>query len=56
MHTHRIEETMVLTKGKATAVLSDMTYTLEPGDVILTAAGIKYTLANRGNEPMKFLF
>ena len=56
MHTHRIEETMVITKGTATTVLGDETYTLEPGDVILAPAGIKHMLANRGNEPMEFLF
>ena len=56
MHTHRIEETMVISKGTATVVLGDETYTLEPGDVILAPAGIKHTLANRGDEPMGFLF
>lgn len=56
MHTHRIEEAIVITKGTATAVLGDETYTLEPGDVILAPAGIKHMLANRGSEPMGFLF
>ena len=56
MHTHRIEETMVITKGVATVILGDETYTLEPGDVILVPAGIKHVLANRGNKPMEFLF
>ena len=56
MHTHRIEETMVITKGTATAALGDDTYTLGPGDVILAPAGVKHLLANRGNEPMAFLF
>lgn len=55
-HTHRVEEAMVITKGIATAVLGDETYTLEPSDVILVPAGIKHTLANRSNEPMEFLF
>ena len=55
-HTHHIEEAMVITRGIATAVLGDETYTLEPGDVILAPAGGKHTLANRGNEPMGFLF
>ena len=56
MHTHRIEEAMVITKGTATSVLGDKTDTLEPGDVILAPAGIKHMLANRANEPMTFLF
>lgn len=56
MHTHRIEEVIVITKGTATAVLGDETYALEPGDVILAPAGIRHMLANRGSEPMGFLF
>ena len=56
MHTHRIEETMVITKGAATVVLGNETYTLEPGDVILAPAGVKHMLANNGSEPMGFLF
>jgi len=56
MHTHRIEETMVITKGIATVVLGDETYTLGPSDVILAPAGIKHALANRGSEPAEFLF
>jgi len=56
MHTHRVEEAMVITKGIAIAVLGDETYTVEPGDVILAPAGIKHMLANRGNEPMEVLF
>ena len=56
MHTHRIEEAMVITRGTATAVLGDETHTLEPGDAILAPAGVKHTLANRGSEPMGFLF
>lgn len=56
MHTHRIEEAIVITKGTATVVLGDETYALEPGDVILAPAGIRHMLANRGSEPMGFLF
>ena len=56
MHTHRVEETMVITRGIATAVLGDETYTLKPNDVILAPAGQKHMLANRGKEPMDFLF
>ena len=56
MHTHRIEEVMVITKGEATAVLGDETYTLAPGDVIFAPAGIKHNFANRSTEPMGFLF
>ena len=47
---------MVITKGIATTILGDETYTLEPDDVILVPSGIKHMLANRGNEPTGFLF
>ena len=56
MHTHRIEEAMVITRGVATAVLGDETHTLRPGDAILAPAGVKHMLANRSSEPMEFLF
>jgi len=56
MHTHRIEEVMVITRGTATAILGDETYTLNQGDVILAPAGVKHLLANQGQEPASFLF
>ena len=56
LHTHRIEEAMVITKGKATCIDGDKTYELEPGDVILAPAGVKHNLANRASEPMSFVF
>ena len=55
LHTHIVEEAFFITKGIASAVLGDETYTLEPSDVMLAPAGIKHTLANRSNEPMGFL-
>jgi len=56
MHTHRIEEAILITKGIATAVLGDETCTLGPSDVILAPAGVKHMVANRSKEPMSFLF
>jgi len=56
IHTHRIEEAIVITKGEATAMLGEETHTLGPGDVILAPAGIKHMVANRSNKPMGFLF
>ena len=56
MHTHRVEEAMVITRGTATVVLGDETYTLNQSDVILAPAGVKHTLANHGKEPVGFLF
>ncbi len=56
MHTHRIEEMIVITKGEAAAVLGEETHTLALGDVILAPVGIKHMVANRSNKPMGFLF
>ena len=56
MHTHKIEEGMVITKGEATTILGDETYTLKQGDAILAPAGVKHLLANRSSEPMEFTF
>ena len=56
MHTHRVEEVMVITRGTATVILGGETYTLNPGDVILAPAGVEHLLANRSKEPAGFLF
>jgi quercetin dioxygenase-like cupin family protein len=56
LHAHRIEESMVITRGTMTAVLGDETYTLNPSDAILVPAGLKHLLANPGTEPAGFLF
>ncbi len=56
LHTHRVEEVMVITRGTATVVLGDETYTLNPSDVILAPAGVKHMLANWSKEPTVFLF
>ncbi len=56
MHTHQVEEAFVITKGTATVVLGNDTYTLNPSDVILAPAGVPHTLANHGKDPMGFLF
>ncbi len=56
MHTHQVEEAFVITKGIATVVLGNDTYTLSPSDVILAPAGVSHTLANHGKDPMGFLF
>ena len=56
MHTHRVEEVMVITRGIATAVLGGETYTLNPSDVILAPAGVEHSMDNRSNDPAGFLF
>ena len=56
MHTHRIEEVMVITRGTANVVLGGETYTLNPSDVILAPAWVEHLLANRSKESTGFLF
>ena len=56
IHTHRVEEAMVITRGTITVVLGNDTYTLNSGDVILAPAGVQHTLANHSEEPAGFLF
>ena len=56
MHTHPVEQVMVITRGTATVVMGEETHTLEPSDVILAPAGVKHMLANHGKEPLGFLF
>jgi HTH-type transcriptional repressor of puuD len=56
LHTHRIEESMVITKGTITALLGNETYTLNPGDAILVPAWVKHLLANHGKETAGFYF
>ena len=56
VHTHRVEEVMVITRGIVAVLLGDETFTLNPSDVILAPAGVKHMLANRSEEPAGFLF
>ena len=56
MHTHRVEEVMVITRGTATAVLGGETFALNQGDVILAPAGVAHLMSNRSKEPAGFLF
>ncbi len=56
MHTHRIEEAMVITKGTLICNLGSESYTLKPGDVILVPTSVKHNLVNRTSEPAGFLF
>ena len=56
LHTHRIEESMIITRGIITAIMGNETYTLNPGDAILVPAWEKHLLANYSKEPAGFLF
>ena len=56
LHTHFIEEAMVITKGTIEVILGNETSTLKAGDVILAPAGVKHIMKNRSKENAEFLF
>ncbi len=56
LHTHKIEEAIIIAEGTATLVCGDDTQTLEAGDAILAPAAEAHLLANHSQKPMRFLF
>lgn len=56
LHTHKVEEVMVIVEGTAAATLGEETRTLTAGDVLLAPAGVKHKLATVGDSRMRFMF
>ncbi len=56
LHTHKIEEAMIIAEGTATLICGKETQTLEVGDAILAPAGEAHLLANNSQKPMRFIF
>ena len=56
LHTHKIEEAIIIAEGTATLICDNDTQTLEAGDAILAPAGEAHLLANHSQKPMKFIF
>jgi len=56
MHTHRIEEAMMISRGSVTVVLNGETHVLKAGDALLVPAGTKHTLGNRSKDIAGFYF
>jgi quercetin dioxygenase-like cupin family protein len=56
LHTHKIEEAIIIAEGTATLKCGNDTQTLVAGDAILAPAAEAHLLANNSNKPMKFIF
>lgn len=53
MHSHNVEETVMILEGQATVVIGDDTFEAEAGDVTWIPAGIPHYFRNRGDGPMR---
>lgn len=56
LHTHKIEEAIIIAEGTATLICGNETQTLEAGDAILAPAAEAHLLANHSQKPVKFIF
>lgn len=52
LHSHNVEETVLIVEGLATAVVGEERFDLEAGDATWVPAGIPHYFANRGDVPM----
>jgi len=53
LHTHNVEETVIILEGEATAEIGDQSYDLVVGDVTWVPSGIPHRFANRGASQMR---
>jgi HTH-type transcriptional regulator, repressor for puuD len=53
LHTHNVEEQVLVLEGEATAVVGDDSFDLEAGDGTWVPAGVPHRFANRGKGPMR---
>jgi 3-isopropylmalate dehydrogenase len=53
LHTHNVEESVLILEGQATAVIGEDSIDLEPGDATWAPAGVPHRFANRGQGPMR---
>jgi 3-isopropylmalate dehydrogenase len=53
LHTHNVEESVLILDGQATAVIGEDSFDLEPGDATWAPAGVPHRFANRGEGPMR---
>jgi HTH-type transcriptional regulator, repressor for puuD len=53
LHTHNVEESVVVLEGEATAVVGTDSFDLEAGDATWVPAGVPHRFANRGRGPMR---
>jgi HTH-type transcriptional regulator, repressor for puuD len=53
LHTHNVEESVLVLAGEASAVIGDKTFDLVAGDATWAAAGVPHRFANRGDGEMR---
>jgi mannose-6-phosphate isomerase-like protein (cupin superfamily) len=53
LHTHNVEESVLILEGQATAVVGEDRFDLEPGDATWAPAGVPHRFANRGQGPLR---
>ena len=53
LHTHNVEESVLILEGQATAVIGEDSVDLEPGDATWAPAGVPHRFANRGQGRMR---
>jgi 3-isopropylmalate dehydrogenase len=53
LHTHNVEESVLILEGQAAAVIGDDSFDLGPGDATWAPAGVPHRFANRGAGPMR---
>jgi HTH-type transcriptional repressor of puuD len=53
LHTHNVEEQVLVLEGEATAVVGEDSFDLEAGDATWVPAGVPHRFANRGQGPMR---
>jgi HTH-type transcriptional repressor of puuD len=53
LHTHNVEESVLVLEGEAAAVVGQDSFELEAGDATWVPAGVRHRFANRGQGPMR---
>jgi mannose-6-phosphate isomerase-like protein (cupin superfamily) len=53
LHSHNVEESVLVLEGEAAAVVGQDSFELEAGDATWVPAGVRHRFANRGQGPMR---
>lgn len=53
LHSHNVEETVMVLEGQATAVVADDRFELQAGDVTWVPSGVPHCFINRGQGQMR---
>ena len=53
LHSHNVEETVMVLEGEATVVIGDASHDLAAGDVTWVPAGVPHYFKSRGDGPLR---